>query len=219
MPSARFFRQIGFLVVPNFLEPRFVADLLREMEVAPKEKATVVKAGVGDCLDENIRRVGTLILPKGVSVSLKERLRGTMPDLEKHFKVALAGCEHLQYLVYRPGDFFKPHADGGKSAGNSPETRQRRVSVVIFLNRESEESAEGTYGQGRLTFYGLLDGPQFERCGFELTPEPGLLIAFPSDKVHEVTPVSHGQRYTVVTWFYGPDGEPKSETAGLVGMN
>jgi SM-20-related protein len=31
--------------------------------------------------------------------------------------------------------------------------------------------------------------------------EPGLLVAFRSDTVHEVLPVTHGERFTVVSWF------------------
>jgi SM-20-related protein len=218
MPSAEFFRQTGLFVVPGFLEPKLVAVLCQLMEAAPTEKATVVKAGGADRLDENIRKVEAAVLPKDIRAPLKQRLLGLVPDLERHFRVALSGCESPHYLVYRPGGFFKPHSDGGYRGANSPEHHQRRVSAVIFLNCESEEPADGTYGQGRLTFYGLLEGPQWERCGFALSPDPGLLIAFPSDKVHEVTPVSHGKRFTVVTWFYTPDGEPKYETAEPVAM-
>ena len=125
-----------------------------------------------------------------------------LPEIEKHFGVTLLDCESPDYLIYHPGDFFKPHVDGGPES--SDRIRDRRVSVVIFLNRQCAEPAEDSYGEGHLTFYGLLDGPQWEKCAFPLNPEPGLLIAFPSDKWHEVKPVSHGRRFTVVTWFYGP---------------
>ena len=89
----------------------------------------------------------------------------------------------------------------------------RRVSVVIFLNRQSQEPAEDTYGEGNLTFYGLLEGPQWEKCAFPLNAEPGLLIAFPSDVWHEVKPVSHGRRMTVVTWFHSPETAAADEAA------
>jgi predicted 2-oxoglutarate/Fe(II)-dependent dioxygenase YbiX len=31
--------------------------------------------------------------------------------------------------------------------------------------------------------------------------EPGTLVAFRSETTHEVTPVTHGQRYTIVSWY------------------
>jgi hypothetical protein len=53
-----------------------------------------------------------------------------------------------------------------------------------------------------------------------LIAEPGLLIAFPSDKWHEVKPVSHGRRFTVVTWFHALEvpaeaegGSPRTDSA------
>jgi len=221
MPSADFFRHLGFFVVREFLEPQLVANLLWEMKVAPKKKAAMMTASGVDCVDEDTRKVQTSVLSKEIRVLLEEQLFSLIPGLERHFNVALAGCESPHYLVYGSGDFFKPHADGGESAGKSPAACRRRISAVIFLNRESKEPAEGTYGNGCLTFYGLLDGPQWERCALPLNPETGLLIAFPADKIHEVTPVSHGKRFTVATWFYAadtPDAEPKRESSDPVGQ-
>jgi SM-20-related protein len=214
MPSAGFFRQAGLFVVSNFLEEQLIADIRREMETAPKEKGLVLKAGGVDS-DENTRKVEVTVPPKEIRTLLKARMLSLTQDLEQHFKLRLAGYESPQYLIYQPGSFFKAHSDRAYAAGNA-EIAKRRVSAVIFLNRESEEPMQGTYGQGRLTFYGLLDGPRWERCGIAVNPEPGLLVAFPSDKVHEVTPVSHGQRLTIVTWFYAPDEVSKSEVAESV---
>ena len=210
MPAPSFFRQLGLFVVPNFVEEGYGIELCRQMAVAPKEKALVVHPSGEDCLDEGQRKVETSFLAKDIGTPLKERFLRLKPDLEKHFHLALTGCEPPQYLIYQSGNFFKPHCDGGGS-GNNETTRRRRVSAVVFLNRESQEPAADGYGMGHLTFYGLLAGPQWERCAFSLNAEPGLLIAFPSNTWHEVTPVSHGWRYTVVTWFYGPEALIPSE--------
>ncbi|HEY6417952.1 MAG TPA: 2OG-Fe(II) oxygenase [Candidatus Binataceae bacterium] len=214
MPSLKFFRQAGLFVVPGFLDPKFVADLCAAMTVAPAEKGRVVESDGLEGVDEKIRKVESIVLPREIRADLKKRLAGLLPQLEKHFKMQLGGCESPGFLIYRPGDFYTPHKDGGSPSGKNQTSRQRRVSVVIFLNRESPEPEEGAYGQGRLTFYGLLKdkGPDWERCPLPLSAEPGLLVAFPSQMIHGVTPVSHGQRLTVVTWFYASDPETKSET-------
>lgn len=201
MPSLEFFRQAGLFVLPDFLDPKFVADLCKVMTVAPTEKALVVKSSGVERLDENTRKVGSSIVPKEIRADLRKKLVALVPQLEKHFKVKLGGCEPPSFLIYRPTDFFRPHKDGGNSSGNS-DSRRRRVSATIFLNPESAKPQKGAYGQGELTFYGLLEGPHWDRCPIHLSPQPGLFIAFPSEMIHEVTPVSHGQRLTVVTWFY-----------------
>lgn len=197
-------------VAPNFLGQECGIELCRQMAAAPAEKAMVVAPTGEKRLDQNTRKVDSSILPEEIRSPLNERLRELMPQVEKHFGVELAGCESPQYLVYRAGDFFKPHADNGAVGA----LRRRRVSAVIFLNRESEQPAEGSYGGGHLTFYGLLKGPQWEKCAFPLKAECGLLIAFPSNKLHEVTPVLHGRRFTAVTWFYSAGTTAVAEGAG-----
>jgi predicted 2-oxoglutarate/Fe(II)-dependent dioxygenase YbiX len=49
--------------------------------------------------------------------------------------------------------------------------------------------------------YGILSGPQFESHGFKFPGKTGTLIAFRSELLQEVTPVTSGVRYTVVDWF------------------
>ena len=201
MPAPAFFRQFGFFVAPHFLDQKRGAELCQAMAVAPAEQPLIVTPRGEDHYDEDARRVDLRVVPTDDSnrTELRQRLRELTPALETHFGTTLTGCESPQYLIYHQGDFFKAHRDGG-AAGRNEVTRRRQVSVVIFLNRE--------YGQGHLTFHRLLDGPQWEGCAFPLDAEPGLLIAFPSNALHEVTPVSHGRRFTVVTWFYGPDPVP-----------
>jgi SM-20-related protein len=50
-------------------------------------------------------------------------------------------------------------------------------------------------------FYGLLEDPRTHGHGLAVEGEPGLLLAFRPDLLHEVTPVLHGDRYTIVTWL------------------
>jgi SM-20-related protein len=204
MPGSRLFEQLGLFVVPNFLESFAGIELCRAMEQAPAEKALVARADGVECLDEESRKVESSILPKEARSQLKARFRELAPALAEHFGCSILGCESPTYLIYKEGDFFKPHTDGGGDQVRH-EIRLRRVSAVLFLNRQSQEPAEGAYGGGKLTFYGLLDGPQWEKCGLSLEAEAGLLVAFPSTQFHEVTPVSHGKRFTIVTWFFGPE--------------
>jgi predicted 2-oxoglutarate/Fe(II)-dependent dioxygenase YbiX len=34
-----------------------------------------------------------------------------------------------------------------------------------------------------------------------LAPAPGTLVAFPSETTHEVTPITHGERLSIVSWY------------------
>jgi SM-20-related protein len=213
MPASAFFQRLGLFVLPDFLDPKYTMELCSHLAAAPMERASVVGSNGEQRLNLESRKVDACVLPKETTAPLRQRLLEIQPALEKHFGTPLARCEPPQYLIYNPGDFFKAHQDiGGYDVKHA--IRERRVSVVIFLNRESQEPAEGAYGEGHLTFYGLMEGPQWGKCAFPLDAEPGLLIAFPSDKWHEVKPVSHGRRLTVVTWFH-PPGAPAEADRGI----
>jgi predicted 2-oxoglutarate/Fe(II)-dependent dioxygenase YbiX len=66
---------------------------------------------------------------------------------------------------------------------------------------------EEPYQGGDLTFFGLMKTPGAKEYGFPVDMETGLLVAFPSATLHEVSPVTGGKRYTLVTWFFAR--EPK----------
>ncbi|MEO8337310.1 MAG: 2OG-Fe(II) oxygenase [bacterium] len=55
-----------------------------------------------------------------------------------------------------------------------------------------------TYGGGALVFHGSYANPT---PPLSVSPAPGTLVAFRSETTHEVTPVTHGERYTIVSWF------------------
>ena len=97
------------------------------------------------------------------------------------------------------GGFYAPHTDGTRDSHAT--IQHRRVSVVVFLNTESDQPAKDCYGGGKLTFHGILNEAQWANCAFSLDPHPGLLVAFRSDLLHEVKRVTFGQRFTIVSWF------------------
>jgi SM-20-related protein len=207
MPLPVFFQQLGLFISPDFLDPAYRLELCRHIAVAPVEKASVARPFQTGHVDQASRRVGCCNLPQEAKKPLEQRLAGIRPSLEKHFGVSLSEYEPPDYLIYNAGDFFEMHRDSGRY-GSEEIIRRRRVSVVVFLNRQSGSPAEDAYGDGDLTFYGLLEGPQWEKCGFPLKAEPGMLVAFLSEKLHEVKPVSHGRRFSVATWFLAPETQP-----------
>src|SRR5579862_136151 len=110
MPPAGFFQKLGFFVVPDFLEPEYLAQLRKEIATAPAEKGTVTDPySEALYVKPDIRRVDSCLPSRDFRVPLKRRLEEIQPVLERHFGTPLGGYEQPQYLVYHPGDFFKPH--------------------------------------------------------------------------------------------------------------
>jgi SM-20-related protein len=202
MPSADFFSNFGLFVIKDFLAENACADLRAAIRTSEQTPATVYD-GVGDkfSVDEHVRRTQWADLPAEIVNALENKLDALRPKLEAHFKLPLTDRQRLQFLVYRTSDFFRAHRDNGEGDRGSAVAKARRVAVVIFLCSQSETVGEGRYGGGELTFYGLLNDPRAKNLGLPLVAEAGLLVAFPADRLHEVTPVTHGERFTVVSWF------------------
>ena len=52
-----------------------------------------------------------------------------------------------------------------------------------------------------MTFYGLLQGTDWEKCPLPIEVSPVLLIAFHPSVLHEVKPATFGERFTIVAWY------------------
>jgi SM-20-related protein len=188
---------IDTLALPAFLAPEPLAALLDALRHAPGEAAPVYGRGAGGSVDLRTRATTRLAPADAVRRATHEALRGARGALETHFGLALQECEPPQFLRYEPGGFFVAHQDG-----NTPllhdDTRFRRISVVLFLNPASEAPAAGAYGGGEFVLHGPLRGPVLRES---MQPVPGTLLAFRAETTHEVLPVAHGERYTVVSWW------------------
>ncbi len=180
--------------VKEFLEPSLREAIVAEMKTAPGSAATVYGSTISGTVDESARRTFR-VKPSNETVALvTQKLQGLKDAIERRFAVVLQECEEPQFLRYREGDFFVAHQDGNTGMLRL-DTEQRLISTVIFLNRESESPETGAYCGGSLVF------SDFFRARFRVSSEPGELLAFRSETTHEVTPVTHGERYSIACWY------------------
>jgi predicted 2-oxoglutarate/Fe(II)-dependent dioxygenase YbiX len=63
----------------------------------------------------------------------------------------------------------------------------------------SQVSAPESYGGGALVLHGPWSGPDLRA---PLTPAPGTLTCFPAETTHEVLPITHRERFTIVSWYW-----------------
>jgi predicted 2-oxoglutarate/Fe(II)-dependent dioxygenase YbiX len=186
----------------DFFDAGMCARLRADGRAATCVPATVLRDGVST-VDDRIRRTKQAQLPRSTSSAIEARFNSVIPALENHFDLTLTSCQPPQLLVYRKGDYFKPHQDNIDYA-NGAESRsisKRKVSAVVFLSKESRRPAEDSYSGGALTFYDLTNNATPETYRTSLSGEMGLLVAFRSEVFNEVYPVFEGERYTIVNWF------------------
>ena len=180
-------------VVTQFFEPAVCDAIVAEMKGAAGSAATVYGSAVSGTIDQTVRKTFR-VKPSNETVALvTQKLLESKAAIEKHFALTLKECEEAQFLRYREGDFFVAHQDGNTGMTRL-ETEQRLISTVIFLSRESESTETGDYSGGSLVLSNL-------RERFRIPAEPGMLVAFRSETTHEVTPVTHGERYSIASWY------------------
>jgi len=205
MPEANFFAKLGLFVVEDFFDQSTCDRLRCEMRASNYTQAKIVEGATAlSKVNQGVRSTKDVYVLTTTAVLVESQLRLLKPKLESHFNLALDGCEKPQFLTYQPGDFFRPHRDGDDDPKKPEYVHNRRVSLIVFLNDESNECQPGisTYSGGSLTLYGLISDPRWQKYGFKLNGRAGMLIAFRSELLHEVTPITAGERYTITSWFF-----------------
>jgi predicted 2-oxoglutarate/Fe(II)-dependent dioxygenase YbiX len=187
------------LLTPNFLDCATCKQLLQEAQASGSSPATIYGYGDVGSIDERVRKASRLKIPPTITEFINQRLTEHKKTIEQHFSISLNYAEEPQFLSYNVGDFFVAHQDGNTGLVRLKSDAERRVSVVIFLNSQNADPDPGSYTGGSLKFSDYRMESQYRE--FELPADPGTLVAFRSELTHEVTPVTHGKRYSIVSWY------------------
>ena len=99
---------------------------------------------------------------------------------------------NVQYTKYQKGDFYSRHADDDFTSTYKKHQNVRKLSITISLNA-------GSYKGGDLQL--LLNNQKDLRT---MRLEFGDALIFPSFTQHQVTPITKGTRYSLVSWVSGP---------------
>ena len=169
---------------PGFLAPGDCLRLRRGMDAGTSEDAEIL----GETVERQqaVRRAATIEVAPWLLAEVEERLDAVRPAVAEFFSRPLTGREGCGFVRYATGGFYRPHRDRA-TVQSWPDAARRAVALVVFLNADFEG--------GLLRLFGAET--------IDVTPQAGLLVAFPADLLHEVTLV-RGTRDAVVDWFYAP---------------
>lgn len=209
MSSIKLLQNLGIYIEPNFLPSEVCDRFLAQAQTATSEPALVWTPGLEESLnlveDKKQRKTEQVKLSDLAMAEIENRMLALKPVIEKHFALELHGFQNPLFYRYKEGSFFGAHRDSCNEPLAPECLRQRRVSSIIFLNQRTEdadlEASVPTYCGGSLAFYGLIDDPRWQNFGISVPSQPGMLVAFRSELLHEVKQVTAGERYTIVSWF------------------
>ncbi|MCB9753063.1 MAG: 2OG-Fe(II) oxygenase [Myxococcales bacterium] len=175
----------GLRWLPEFVPPAECARIVAAFAAAPRAWATTRASDGRYVVDRARRSVRHVQLPEAVSSSLRARFRALIPALARAYETSLRDVETPQALVYGPGDGYGLHRDVGAGAMTA-----RRVSAALLLNDD--------FDGGQLRLHHNEGG---QRLRYEPRVAAGALVLFRPETLHEVTPVTAGSRYAIVTWY------------------
>ena len=116
-----------------------------------------------------------------------DKLYNVATDLNnRYFNFEINQLEHFQYCTYKEGHYFKKHVDNV----SIPNQGQRKLTIILQLSDEKD------YGGGELRLHGS-DTP------FVISKKKGTVVIFPSYVLHDVTPITKGERKVLVSWVLG----------------
>ena len=182
------FRLVGFLT------PAQCVEIRRGMDAGEVEPAEVLAGGIRR--DSEARVASLVEPPESLTRDIEAKLDACRARVAEALGISLGEREGAGFIRYPAGGFYRPHRDRGDDPQWPPAAR-RAAAVVLFLNASRAAGAGGDFEGGILRLH-LPDGT------IDVAPEPGLLVAFAADVLHEVTEVRNGTRDTIVDWYYDP---------------
>lgn len=181
--------QAPVLLIPNVLTPDICQALINvwqtqgNAETGIEQSVQHRRANVID--HSNKKRRDHVVtdekLMRLISTTVGRRV---MPELKKAFHFEATRFEGFKIVCYDANEqgFFHAHRDN-----LSPSTAHRRFALTLNLNTG--------YEGGHLTFPEY--GPHLYK------PDAGGAILFSSSHLHEVTPVTQGKRFTLLSFLFG----------------
>jgi SM-20-related protein len=185
-------------LIKNFLEIDVCCHITTALAASPAHAAAIYGVADSASVVETTRRTSRIIPPPAIVQLVEHRLAARQKEIAAHYGLEVETFEEPQFLRYRTGDFFVAHQDGNTGLMQSERERRRKISVVIFLNQHSPTAQDGMYGGGALVFSEWRRRPHGQ---LQFYGETGTLVAFPSETTHEVIPVTHGERYSIASWY------------------
>ncbi len=212
-------RQAPVLFIPRVLDPEFCQSLIQLHQTSGARDSGFMRDVDGktvEILDPSFKKRRDINLAETPLLETLNQiaLRRIKPEIEKAFQFSITRFERHIVACYDASNqgFFNRHRDNTTKG-----TAHRRFAMTLNLNT-------GEYEGGCLRF------PEY---GTQLyRPNVGEAVIFSCSLLHEVTPVTQGERYALLSFLYGdedalvrernrqflanaePGGQPHSQSNG-----
>ncbi|MEO0984574.1 MAG: GlcNAc-transferase family protein [Cyanobacteria bacterium J06639_14] len=184
MPGPIMTMHAPVLIVPNVLTSEQCRFLIQHWQQGNQFEGKV-GAGTQTRAQKGAKVRTDILLKNPMMAKVDYMFGGTLfPEIEKVFGLKVTHREEYKIGCYdaTKGGFFKQHRDNFDRF-----LSHRRVAMTLNLNDD--------YDGGGLNF------PEYGN--FVYRPEAGGAVVFPCSLMHQALPVTAGQRFMMVSFFFG----------------
>lgn len=182
------------LVIPRVMGEAYCQKLIRYFEESGSYESGVYIMQKGELVftpdpEVKVRRDHTIEDPALGREIQTLLMRRVVPEIQWAFAFKVTRFEQFKLIRYSAdtGGYFRPHRDN-----DSPDTAHRRFALTLNLNT-------GDYDGGELRF------PEYGPERYQ-APRGGAVV-FSCNLAHEALDVTRGDRYALLSFFYGEEQE------------
>lgn len=182
-------RQAPVLFIPRVLNPEFCQSLIHHYQADGGEESGFMREENGKTvavLDDKFKKRRDLLIEDAALVQQINHavICRVKPEIEKAFQFDITRFERHLVACYESSNqgFFNRHRDNTTRG-----TAHRRFAMTLNLNTGYEG--------------GCLWFPEYGTQQYR--PQVGEAVIFSCSLLHEVTPVSQGERFALLSFFYG----------------
>ena len=150
-PARRRARLTEPTLIAGFLSADECRAVIAEIDGAHQEQAQIWR-GEDFAVHAESRLGRIAALSPDTEVFVQDRLWEVIEQLEARFDCEVSHLSGVTALIYRVGDHFAAHSDGGGDDDAPFEVRRRKVSLVVALNH-GDGGAKAEFAGGELEFY------------------------------------------------------------------
>jgi len=184
-------RQTSYLV---YDEQPLIETVDKIYEAAP-DVAEATTTGVKDPFSDRASRVSWITPDNKLANPILDSLWPIIYDANENsgWDFEISWLEPMQFTKYHVGEKYDWHIDTIVSEENPDDVRKLSFSVLLNDDFEGGE------------FQVEVGSPSTSERIITVPMKKGDIIVFPSYTWHRVTPVTKGERHSLVGWVHGPN--------------
>lgn len=170
-------------------------DIVDKIYKAAPEVSEASTTGVKDETSDRASRVSWITPENELAQDILDRIWPIVYDANDYgqWDFEISWLEPMQFTKYHVGEKYDWHIDTIVSAERPEDVR--KLSFSVLLNDDFEG------GEFQLE----AGSPSTKERNITVPMEKGDIIIFPSYTWHRVTPVTKGERHSLVGWIHGPN--------------